>query len=136
MFVLRTSILCRSKWLAEFDSLLERENKLRQQMGKRTKEPEKKKSAEAIKRVGGPNRESSRVSAWLGRLVVHTANRTLPIEKNFRKLPLVIRTIFVQRMSGNGEEIAASLRSKRSRVYSTVARASVVQLRTSWLVIE
>ena len=50
--------------------------------------------------------------------------------------PLVIRTIFVQRLSGNGEEIAASPRSKRSLVYSTVARASVVQPRTPWLVIE
>ena len=101
---------------------------------KRTRE--KRKSAEAIKRAGDPNRESGRASIRLGRPVVHTANGTLPIEKNFRKLPLVIRTIFVQRMSGNGEEIAASLRSKRSLVYSTVARASVVQPRTPWLVIE
>ena len=64
------------------------------------------------------------------------SKQELPIEKNCRKLRLVIRTIFVQRMSGNGEEIAASPRSKRSLVYSTVARASVVQPRSPWLVIE
>src|SRR5215469_4106464 len=48
----------------------------------------------------------------------------------------VIRIIFVQGMSDNVEEIAASLRSKRSLLDSTVARASVVQPRSPWLAIE
>src|SRR5215471_6238023 len=136
MFVLRTSILCRSKWLAEFDSLLERENKPANKWESGQKDQKKKKKRGGDKTNRWANRESSGVSTWLGRPVVHTANRTLPIEKNLRKLPLVMRTIFVQRMSGNGEEIAASPRSKRSLVYSILARASVVQPRTPWLVIE
>src|SRR5215469_4647350 len=75
---LRNSIRC---WNAKTNSDNKWESGQKDQKKKRN-------GAEAIKRACDPNRESRRVSIWLGRPVVHTANRTLPMGRIAGNSPL------------------------------------------------